>query len=173
MEYQEHWEWLQKLQGFFNGIEIVSTGIRVNYNVNLQTAESSAANNNLIMRWHSNVGNKETTTNKELSGTITNNDKWEILMDVVNDNSISVVEFDKIVPLNRGCLIFSNDQWGFWQFIGKYLFKENENDFILQIKIPIIVKTNGVQQQWIIAYVQVKKIPQVVDRGPWWNKKKK
>jgi hypothetical protein len=173
LEYQEHWEWLQKLQCFFNGIEIVSTGIRVNYNVNLQTVESSAANNNLIMRWHSNVGNKETTTNKELTGTITNNDKWEILMDVVNDNSISVVEFDKIVPLNRGCLIFSNDQWGFWRFIGKYLFKENENDFILQIKIPIIVKTNGVQQQWIIAYVQVKKIPQVVDRGPWWNKKKK
>ena len=169
LKYKEHIQWLKDLQTFFASIEILSTAIAIKYDMTLQIPEPGSLNNNLIMLWYTNFANKETSNKLQLNGSITSHDKWEILVDVVNDSSISVVEFDKVVPLNRGCLVFSNENWGFWKFINQYLFKETADDFILQIKIPIILRQNSIQQQWIISYVKIKKLPQVVNKGPLWK----
>jgi hypothetical protein len=169
LKYKEHIQWLNDLGEFFNSIEILSTGIAIKYDMTLQSPEAGHINNNLIMRWYTNLANKETSNKLQLNGVITNSDKWELLVDIVNDSSISVVELDKIVPLNRGCLIFSSENWGFWKFINQYLFKETSEDFILQIKIPIILRQNSIQQQWIITYVKIKKLPSVTTKGPLWQ----
>jgi hypothetical protein len=165
IKYETQIQWFENINNFFKNIEIINGGIQVKFNMTLQSNDDNSSNNHLIMRWHTNLGNKQTHNINKINGVINNFDKWEILLDIVNDGSIAIIEYDKIVPIDRGCLIFSGDKWGFWQFINKYLFKETPNDIILKIKIPIVIKDEDIQQQWIVTYIKLDMIPQIKNKG--------
>ena len=151
---------LSFLQEFFSTVAVGTNYARVKFTMELQYEEEGTANDAVIMRWHTYFGEKESHNNKLLENiSIGHGDRCQILMDIAKDSSIEVVEYKKIIPLERGCLIFSDNHWGIWRFIGSYYFKDNGDSIILAVKVPIIVCQSPLEQEWIITYIKVSKLP--------------
>jgi hypothetical protein len=164
-KYKAQIQWFKDLNDFFNAIEIVNNNIGLKYNLQLQITDPNQLNNHLIMRWHTHIGEKETHNVNLVNGSIISTSLWQVVLDIVRDGSISVIEYDTVVPVNQGCVIFSETSWGMWKFIRQFFFKELKDGYILEIKIPIMINNESLEQQWIVTYVKINKIPEVKTKG--------